>query len=262
MKFIPSFLALCAFYIFSTPYAVAETVKIVADSWCPYNCEPNSARPGYMIEIAEKAFEKHGIKVEYSLLPWERAVEETRTGKYTAIVGASVGDAPDFVFPHVSQGMSEDAFYIRKDSNWKYESPASLENVSLATIAGYAYNETIDTYIKHNKSNFRRVQSIAGEEPLDLNIKKLLAGRVDVLIDDENAMNFTLKEKNLKEKIKFAYVFPTNSQSFLYIAFSPSHPKAKQYAKILYDETKAMRTDGTLQKIMDNYGLKLFPEKE
>jgi polar amino acid transport system substrate-binding protein len=262
MRCISAFLAICAIYLFSAPYAASETVKIVADNWCPYNCEPNSLRPGYMIEIAEKAFEKHGIKVEYSILPWERAIQETRIGNYTAIVGASVGDAPDFVFPQIPQGMSEDAFYVKKDSTWHYDGTASLENVSLATIAGYAYNETIDTYIKHNKSNLRRVQSIAGEEPLDLNIKKLLAGRVDVLIDDENVMNFTLKEKNLEEKIKFAYVFPSNSQSFLYIAFSPSHPKAKQYAKILCDETKAMKKNGTLEKIMDNYGLKLLPEED
>jgi polar amino acid transport system substrate-binding protein len=183
-------------------------------------------------------------------------------GKYTAIVGAVVADAPDFVFPPIPQGMAEDAFYVRKDSNWHYEDLTSLENISLAVVSGYAYSETIDAYIKSNRDNFKRIQIMSGEEALALNIKKLLAGRVDVLIDNDNVMAFTLKQKKLTKEVKLVYTFPTDDQSFLYIALSPSHPKAEQYAKILSDETKAMRTDGTLQKIMANYGLTVFREKE
>jgi len=34
--------------------AIADTITIRADVWCPYNCEPDSEKPGYMIEIVQK----------------------------------------------------------------------------------------------------------------------------------------------------------------------------------------------------------------
>ncbi len=58
--------------------ARAETLLIVADPWCPYNCAPDSTKPGMIVEIVKKAFERHGISVTYETLPWTRAVEETR----------------------------------------------------------------------------------------------------------------------------------------------------------------------------------------
>ena len=40
-----------------TTAATAETVTLRADVWCPFNCEPDAASPGYMIEIAKAALE-------------------------------------------------------------------------------------------------------------------------------------------------------------------------------------------------------------
>ena len=34
--------------------ARADEVVLLADAWCPYNCEPGSDTPGFMIEIARE----------------------------------------------------------------------------------------------------------------------------------------------------------------------------------------------------------------
>lgn len=233
--------------------AAQETITIVADNWCPYNCAPNAAKPGFMVEIAKKAFEKHGITVEYSNMPWSRAIEETRKGKFTAIVGASRTDAEDFVFPSIPQGWMQNRFYVKKGNAWRYEGPQSLEKVSLGVIADYTYNDDIDAHIKKNAKNLKFVQVVSGDNALDTNVKKLSAGRITAIIEDAHVMHYYLSEHKLRDQIDEAGVVQTAQQNDLYVAFSPTHPKAKHYAEILSAEMKALRASGELQKILDAY---------
>jgi len=46
------------------------TVSLRADFWCPFNCEPDAARPGFMVEIAPYALgSKYGHTVDYQIMP-------------------------------------------------------------------------------------------------------------------------------------------------------------------------------------------------
>jgi polar amino acid transport system substrate-binding protein len=56
----------------------AQTISIRADYWYPMNGDPNSDKPGYMIDLAKAIFEPQGIAVDYQLMPWSRAIQETR----------------------------------------------------------------------------------------------------------------------------------------------------------------------------------------
>lgn len=249
--------AIVAFFFLLSSARAEEAITIVADHWCPYNCDPLSDKPGYMIEIAQKAFRRHGITVEYQTMPWTRAIEETRLFKHTAIVGASQNDAPDFVFPKIPQGWMENVFYVIKGSKWRYSGEPSLEHISFGAVADYAYGNPIDAYIEKHKDDLKRVQLVAGDNALDLNIKKLMAGRIDALIEDEHVMNYYLSQRSaaIREKLMEAGSLPPSRQSSLYIAFSPEAPEAKKYADILTKELEKMRKSGELKKILDRYSV-------
>lgn len=236
--------------------ARAETITIVADNWCPYNCDPADEHPGFMIEIAKKAFEKHGIDIGYSLKPWTRAIEDARAGQHTAIVGAAHSDAPDFVFPSTPQGMMIDGFYTKQDSPWRYEGPESLEKISIGAITGYSYDDLLDAYIQKNKSDLRRVQLVSGDNPLEINIKKLMLGRIGALVEDVNVMSLRLKGSAEENLIHLVGQMPPSPSQSLFVAFSPAKPKAKTYAEILSKETESMRQSGELDAILSHYGLK------
>ncbi|MDX1975555.1 MAG: transporter substrate-binding domain-containing protein [Rickettsiales bacterium] len=233
----------------------AETITIVGDSWCPYNCDLESENPGALVEIAQHAFSKHGITVDYKILPWSRAVNETREGKYTALVGASKDDAPGFVFPDIEQGLMRNGFYVKKDSSWKYTGIDALQSVSLGVIADYTYSDQLDPYIAANMANIKKVQIVSGDEALTLNIKKLLAGRIDTLIEAQAVMNYTLAQKNLAGQLKEAGFIEPTPQDNLYIAFSPNNKKSKEYATILAKELAAMRKSKQLQTILAKYNM-------
>src|SRR5688572_12634344 len=79
--------------------ARADTVALRADEWCPYNCAPESDRPGYAVEIAREVFAAAGRTLDYDILTCTRSVEDARTGRYAGVIGALVEDASGFVFP-------------------------------------------------------------------------------------------------------------------------------------------------------------------
>lgn len=239
----------------ASPVKAEETITLVADEWCPYNCAPNSEKQGFMVEIATQAFSKHGIKLSYKTLPWSRAINDVRSYKYTAIVGAAHDDAPDFIFPQISQGKIRNAFFVEKDSNWKYTSKESLKTISMGVIADYSYNEEIDAYVKENAKNPRLVQIVAGDKSLNNNVFKLLEGRIHALLEDASVMNNYLSNFAEADSIKVAGYLPETKSDNIYIAFSPKEPKAKEYAEILSAETERMRKNGELKKILVRYGV-------
>ncbi|MBI3897483.1 MAG: transporter substrate-binding domain-containing protein [Gammaproteobacteria bacterium] len=235
--------------------AASDTITLRADVWCPYNCEPESDNPGYMIELAKLAFEKAGHKVSYRQRDWKEAIADSRAGKYTGIVGASRPDAPDFVFPEESLGRSRSCFFTNPNDSWSYSGPASITaNMKVATISGYAYGAEIDGLIAKFPERFKTMTGQEGKEnPLAANIIRLWDRKVNALVDDRNVVLNTLGGIKAIGKLREAGCAQENSE--VYIAFSPKHPKAKEYAQLLSNAVTQARQNGTLKAILAKYGL-------
>jgi polar amino acid transport system substrate-binding protein len=239
----------------------ADTITIVADEWCPYNCNPESDKPGYMIEIAAAVFQKSGHAVDYKTVNWSRAIDKTRKGKYTAIVGASKGDAPDFIFSDQEQGVIRNTFFVIKGNSWKYSGIDSLAQIRLGVIQDYDYGQIINPYLKKN-SNPPQVQFVKGDNALELNIKKIEAGRIDAFLEDENV--FLLKAAEMGKTGLFSnagYEINPEGDNKIYIAFSPSNMKSKEYATILSKGMEEIRRSGILRDILTRYGLSDWQKK-
>lgn len=154
------------------------------------------------------------------------------------------------------------AFYVKKDSAWRYKGLESLGGVSVGVIADYSYNDEFDQYIKKYKNNPGRIQIVAGDDGLGINLKKLVANRIDAIIEAKPVMDYYLSGHSLVGSVKEAGDMPSSSQDQLYLAFSPKNPNAKKYALILAEETKAMRANGELQAVLASYGLKDWAAKK
>lgn len=230
----------------------ADTINLVADEWCPYNCEPDTDEPGYMIEIAQRVFSEAGHTVTYRTLNWSRSVEDTRHGKYDGIVGASKPEAEDFVFPDENLGDSANSFFVTKENSWRYQGMPSIEKVRIAVIKDYEYGTLLDDYIAANKTDLKKVQVATGDTALEKNFTKLVNGRIAVVIEDGAVGRYTAKSMGLADKVQFAG--NDGDPSDLYIAFSPKNPKSQEYAKILSKGIERLRSSGELQTILEKYG--------
>ncbi|MCP4722513.1 MAG: amino acid ABC transporter substrate-binding protein, partial [Desulfobacteraceae bacterium] len=97
-----------------------------------------------------------------------------------------------------------------------------------------------------------KIDILGGDDPLKKNILKLKAKRIDVLIEAKAVFDHTVKAMGMADLFR-----PAGSDGEadpVYIAFSPKHPKSKEYAKMLSDGIEELRQSGELAKILAKYG--------
>lgn len=231
--------------------ARAETITLVADEWCPYNCTPGDENPGFLIEIAKAIFESGGLQVDYKVVPWARAIRDARAGRYSAIVGAIRSEAPDFVYPEGTGFHAGTQAFVKAGGDWKYAGPTSLENVTLGVILDYSYGDATDAYITNHRSDEKRVQLSTGEDALEKNVAKLLQGRVSVLLEDPAVMRYFLSKTGQTGAVKQAGVLEDTE---VFIAFAPKEGHAVEHARMLSDGMTRMRASGEIARILGRYG--------
>lgn len=224
--------------------AGATQITLVADTWCPYNCEPNSELPGFMVEAATMILGAAGHEVKYALInDWDQAIVDAREGKYNGIVGASISDGRDFLYPDESMGVSRNLLYVRKGDGWKYTGTASLEGKKAVALSGYTYGDEVDGWLKDNALFM---------DTLEQAVEALLSGQADVLFENEYVMSLFALQNNIQESIEEAGHLESDN---VYVAFSPAFPESKEYVKILTEGLKTMKADGSWKALLDKYGL-------
>lgn len=230
----------------------AKTITIAADIWCPINCAPDGPELGVGIDVAKKIFEPLGYTVNYVIEPWARAMDDVRSGKVDAVVGANETDDPSLKFPQHSISQITDTFYTRKDSLIEFKGMYSLIGKRVGVITDYGYNDKIKNFIEENRHIPGAIQEVGGEDALPQNIKKLLAGRVDIVIESRIVMDYALKRMKLEGEIKQIGSIP---QGAVYVAFSPALPESKERARIYDQGYTKLKASGALREIYAHYGI-------
>lgn len=239
-------------FVFLSPLASADKLVIAADVWCPFNCKPGSELPGFMVEVAQSVFAKHGHEVQYIEMNWSRAIQEARKGHLNAIIGAFKGDAPGFIFPRQELALLGNTFFVHKESVWRYKGIDSLKSVQLGAIRGYDYGDELRGYIQESGSE--RVTLLGGSDfPLKRGIQMLERKRIDVMIEADPVFWYTANRYGLKDSFKVAGRASEPMKS--YLAFSPALENSTIYAEQLSEGIDRMRVTGELSIILAKYGL-------
>lgn len=227
-------------------------IRLMADEWCPYNCVANKD-PGYTIEIFKEIFKNKTSDIDYKISEWALAIDQTREGKNDVLVAATVGDAPDLIYPKEIIGLSRLCFYGNNSLRWKYKNLDSLKNAKLGVIKSYSYGDKLDDYIKINQDNTQKIDFTEGSTTLDLMTKKLLSSKIDLIVENENVMNHYLK--NSKQENLFRNIGCEETLK-LYMGFSPKNPNAFKYSQDFDEGIKELRKSGKLNEILKKYSIK------
>ncbi|MFH0754619.1 MAG: transporter substrate-binding domain-containing protein, partial [Candidatus Omnitrophota bacterium] len=223
----------------------ADEITIVSDQYPPYNDQPGSRAPGYAVEIVQRVFEKAGHQVVYKIVPWARAIMETRQGIYSAIIAALPSDAPDFVFPGNEIGMAQYCFYTRKGDSWRYAGIPSLAGKKIGVVNAYSYTAELDAFFLDNP----QAVGVGGGGAVEKNVKKLLSSRIDMFIENATVVSFMDCQGHFMQKIDQAGC-DTREIGKLFIAFGPNNPKSQEYARILSEGIDALRSSGELKELL------------
>jgi polar amino acid transport system substrate-binding protein len=233
----------------------AEPLLLVANDWCPYNCGAQDANKGYLVDLLGQIFADVGEKIEYREVPWSRAIKMVQENKANGLLAVTQQGARGLLLsPPV--GVDSSCFYVAKNSTLQVPNMAQLRQLRLGVIqdfVSYDGGGELDKYIA-SKPAGERVITASGTQALESNFKKIIAGRVDLVIENCNVGDYSLQRFGLTEQIRNTGNLPYYHPS-LHIGFYSQDPRAPVWAELIGKAISEKRRNGELAKILHKYGL-------
>jgi polar amino acid transport system substrate-binding protein len=235
--------------------SAADTVTLRADAYLPFSGDPKAEKPGSIIEIAKRVFEKAGYTIDFQNMPWSRTLDEVRAGKIDGAVGAAAAEVADLALPAEAQGYWLPVFATPAGSTWTYSSLTSLAGLAIGVVQDYDYGLDPDgkSYNEWHKANPAKIQVLKGDKPNDLAVGMLAKKRLDLFIEDWGVVSAAAASAKVDPAL-LRNAGPAGKGFDLFIAFSPTD-RGRKLATTLAAGTAELRASGELAKILAAYGM-------
>jgi polar amino acid transport system substrate-binding protein len=239
-KFLPIVL-LIAFLVTSSTQA--ETLKLVANYWEPYTGQ-GLDNQGVAADIVRTALGRAGYDIEIHIEPWARALHQVNHGHYDGLVAVWRTRDRDATL------VLSDAYFnnrivliARRDRNFQVGTIDDLTNRTIGVGRGYDYTDAFaraDTFVKEAVTT------------ADQNLKKLSAGRIDLMIEDRciAKFNMRLRPKGFDFDRDLEIISPPIFEIPLYFGLSRQYPDHDKVMQGFNRALAAMMRDGTYQALL------------
>jgi len=178
--------------LFSLPtFARGDKLRFLTVEYCPLVCKGNK---GLAIDLANKLSKRAGYKIDVKVASIKRAFELLKTSKeFHGIILGSKDHVPNTVFMKNPIFTQHIRIFSRKDLNWKYTGVQSLNNLKVAVIKNFHYNDKeLMNYLKNSPN----VNKLFHSDSLPTLIKMLDLKRIDVFIAGDIVAKYHLKNFN------------------------------------------------------------------
>jgi polar amino acid transport system substrate-binding protein len=239
-------LILQIFYIQSPAFADKKEVYVVTEPWAPY-MSPELMNQGFLPELLVEAMRRKGYKTSVKFIPWARAVNNVKHGRADALCGAYyTNDRAKFLAYSASITEVQDVLFCKKDKMITYSQLTDLKPYAIGVVRGASYGEAF------NKATFLKKQEVAKYE---LNIKKLMKGRIDLFAGPGDIVRYTMGKKFPELVDKIVSITPPLSRNKLYIGFSKSVEGYPKRLKAFNDALEMMKKDGSFEALAKKHGI-------
>jgi len=225
-----------------------------ADPWPPY-IDPTLPLGGVSVQIADAALRTQGYTVKNKILPWARAIEETKQARLDLILDAwwSQERSQYFMFsrPYINGPLK---FIQKKNKAFRYKGLASLKGKSIVLVRNYAYGDAFlqsEHYTKYFSHDF--IQSM----------NMLVRDRVDLTLENELVARTRLQQSAPHLLNEVEWLDPPLSDNLVYVVCSYQHPQHNQIIFAFNQGLKEIIENGTYAQILHRNGLPvpdLFPD--
>ena len=230
-----------------------KAVLLFTLEWDPYIGE-SLPQQGYVGELVDASFAASGCKASFKFLPWARAVDLARSGASDGYLPEYYDDSRsgDFEFSDEFPGGAL-VLYKRKGLDFAFSGRTDeLHGLKIGVVRGYLNTKGIDesrTLIKEEAST-------------DLaNMKKLAAGRLDLIVIDRLVAESILKADEFKGGVsKVELVSPILEYKPLYICFSKIKPGWRERLAAFNHGLARIKASGELERILYRHGIPPSPK--
>ncbi len=230
-----------------------QVLLVLSDPWCPYNCQPDSDRPGYVVEMLREIFAPPTWQLKYQIVPWDRALQQVREGQAAIAPELTREQALrlGLLIGHEAVGEPADCLYVAAGNPLRFSQASDLDGLrQVAVVSGYEYEFAFGEWISRPE-NKARVVLTRGANPAEVNARNLARGRLDGVIESAAVMHMLVKQLRLQDKIREA---GCQQASPVYVGFSPRLPNAAQLVEHLDQGIAELRRSKRLARILSRYG--------
>lgn len=238
--------------VFLLSPAAAEADKIFLSeeaAWPPFTEQSEGvAKSGLSFALMSELFTRLDSDFEIKLCPMKRCVMQMKRGTRDAIALISQ-NRERHKFLEYSLPLIESSGYIYYDSDKfkavKWQQFSDLQNYKIGLVMGYNYGEALQSM---REKNLLQIQEVVR---IEQNFKKLLAGRIDIMLANQAEISGLLnKNPKYRDRIKAA------PQSYIHYSYHMGFSKkseARQLLPAINRIITGMKKDGTLAKIIAGY---------
>ncbi|MCG8685385.1 MAG: transporter substrate-binding domain-containing protein [Desulfobacterales bacterium] len=252
MRVSKSLLLILAVILMLVPSLLFAADKVILSNgeWAPY-LGKNLKNGGPTSDAVAQAFKAVGVEVEYKWYgeSWKRAYHDALAGKKVqgTLVWSKKPEREKEM--HYSEGMlipgQKTVFFHLKDKAFDWKTIDDLKGLKIGGRLGYTYGEDFDNAAKDG------VFRLEEADKEIVNFKKLLAGRLDLVVVSEDIGNELLKKEMPADKSALITYHDTPVRVTGYhLLLTKALPENEALMKKFDEGLKKLMADGTFDKIM------------
>jgi polar amino acid transport system substrate-binding protein len=236
---------ICLLLSAQTSLAQEKQISLSYVNYPPYYGE-TLENGGPITEIIVSAFNKQGYSVSLELLPWSRALEWTKEGKYDGIFTAWFREERKEFFAFSSPlPANEVVLFKLKERDISYQNYSDLKPYSIGVVRGYANPQGFD------EAGLKLAAVTTDKQ----NFMKLAGSRIDLALADKATGKYLIKTEIPDMVDKIDWIEPPLKIDTQHIMFSK---QAAHYLRKLEDFNKGLATitaSGELENILQKHGM-------
>jgi len=245
---------ICLLVCLSSPFSAPKKLRMVTLDHPPQSFLQNEKVTGASTEMLWEILSQMGYAPSFELLPWKRAQQMIEEGKADGIYSYSeTQERMKIAYFSNPISFTSDVFFKKRDKTVRWEKLSDLRPYRIGASGGYNYPEEFLAAVHRGELT---VEYVTSENSNLLNLRKLLLGRIDLLICNPDVCGFlSLTHRPEFDLIDYTDKTIAPPRTF-HVGFSkrlPDGEKIRDEFNRWFDEFLA---DGRLKKIYDRYGMK------
>ncbi|KAB1442129.1 substrate-binding periplasmic protein [Pseudodesulfovibrio senegalensis] len=217
----------------------------ISENCYPFCYRDDGQPAGFTVDLLHRIWTELGQSdSSVRLLPWARGLEMVRNEPGTVLFAAARTPERERYFKWAGPILSVRLVLMSlKERGLKIRNERDLEAVSIGTVR----SDAVDALLKRRYPKVRRFPVNSTE----LNMRKLLSGRVDAVGHDEFALRMYMEQHGLSpDRFEFVYVL---QKTPVYFAFNRSVSDA--YVKRFNAVLQRLRESGVYSNIWSRHGM-------
>lgn len=240
------FFAMLAVLLFSVQSGTAQdaSIRLAATEFPPFYGEELDEN-GFVTVIIREAFSRAGYEPEVIFMPWTRALEGTREGRYDGLftVWYRRDREADFIFSDPLPA-NELVLIARAGDEFTFDGLETLQGMRIGMVRGYALPPDLE------EAGLKVSESRDDEEAL----RVLLRGRIDVILTDRIVAQHIINTRMPADTESFSVISPPVHIDPQYLVVPRAIEGSDALMARFNEALGIMEEDGTLAGIVADYG--------